>query len=513
MTTASSTTARLTSRLSGATGQLIDVHSPATGDLLGSMPQYLATDLPEVFARARRAQVDWARYSPQSRARLLSAFGAELNRRSDDVSDVLQLETGKSRADTVVELGESVLITSYHCRTAPSLLNPRSIPAILPIAVSAKELRHPKGVVTVITPWNFPLAMAADDAVPALLAGNAVVLKPDNQTAYSALLMAEILRSIGLPDNVFQVVTGTPNGLGETLITSADYVAFTGSTASGRKVAATAGAALIGCSLELGGKNPMVVLDDADLDRAVGSIPRGCYLNSGQTCMSFERAYVHSSIFDEFVQLAVARTKELVFSVGTLDYTGDIGSLTTAAALERVKGYVDDAVARGATILCGGNHRPDIGPYYFEPTVLTDVPAAARMSRDEVFGPVLAIYPFDGDAAAVEAANDTEFGLVASVWTQDRARGERIAAQIAAGSVCINDAYTVAFGSHAAPAGGMKASGLGRRHGEEGLLRYVERQTIADQRIPVITSQFGLSNAMYPKFMIQAMRLLRHLGR
>jgi succinate-semialdehyde dehydrogenase/glutarate-semialdehyde dehydrogenase len=286
---------------------------------------------------------------------------------------------------------------------------------------------------------------------------------------------------------------------------------FTGSTASGKKVAAQAAARLIGSSMELGGKNAMLVLDDADLDRTVEGAVRACFSSSGQLCISIERMYVQDGIYDKFVPRFVAAVKAMRMG-GGYDFGYDMGSLTTSAQVEAVTAHVQDAVANGARVLAGGNARPDLGPLFFEPTVLTDVPSAARCFGEETFGPLVSLYRFSDVEQAIARANDTAYGLNASVWSRSARRGREVAARLHAGTVNINEAYAAAWGSVDAPMGGVGESGLGRRHGAEGLLKYTEAQTLARQRIMNIAPPGKLGHARFARIMTISLSLLRRLG-
>jgi acyl-CoA reductase-like NAD-dependent aldehyde dehydrogenase len=395
-------------------------------------------------------------------------------------------------------------------RTAAKLLRPRKRAGLLPGAITVRELRQPKGVVGVISPWNYPFALAFGDLVPALVAGNGVVLKPDSQTALSPLFGTDLLYRAGLPRDLLQVVLGDGPAIGGAVVDACDYIGFTGSSRTGALIAARAGQRLVGCSLELGGKNPLIVLDDAGIAATARSAVRGCFANSGQLCLSLERIYVPDAIFDRFANAFVAEIGRIRQSPG-YDYGADIGSLTSQRALKTVSEHVDDARAKGATVLAGGRPRPDLGPYFYEPTVLTDVTPDMLCHAAETFGPVVSLYPYRTEDDAVALANDTDYGLNASVYGRDLVRAGQVAARLRTGTVNINDGYASAFGSTDAPMGGMGASGLGRRHGAEGLLRYTEVQTVAAQRFDLLNPPRWLPYGPYSRFMATSLRLMKKL--
>ncbi|NUS01074.1 MAG: succinate-semialdehyde dehydrogenase (NADP(+)) [Nonomuraea sp.] len=463
-----------------SSGKTREITAPFTGEPLAELPISTADDVRLAYERARAAQAEWAARPAAARARpFLLLHDAILDRR-DEILDIVQNETGKARKHAFEEVLDVAGCSLYHARRAPGLLAPRGRKGIFPGATRVAELRQPKGVVALISPWNYPLSLGVTDAVPALLAGNALVHKPDTQTAMSTLWTIDLLAELGMPREIWQVVLGEPAEIGDALLDDADYVAFTGSTRGGRKIAEEAAKRLIGCSLELGGKNPMVVLDDADVALAVQGAIRACFTNAGQLCLSIERLYVHASVFDDFAARLVKQVGNLKLGAGH-DWSVQMGSLTSRRQLDAVSAHVDDAVAKGATVLTGGKARPDLGPLFYEPTVLTGVREDMDLCRNETFGPVVALYPFTSDEEAAELANDTVYGLNASVWTSSLPRGRALAARIKAGTVNINEGYGSAYASYDAPMGGMKSSGLGRRHGAEGLLRYTESKTVASQ--------------------------------
>ena len=503
--------AALTELVHPASAQPVEVLAPYTGTTLGTLPQCTVEDVDEAFDRARSAQAAWAAVPVKEKARIFLRLHDLVLQRQDEILDLVQAENGKSRRDAFLEVADVANTARYYARTAPDLLRDHDRRGLLPVLTTAREVRHPKGVVSNISPWNYPLALGAGDTIPALLAGNAVVQKPDNQTALTALWVMALAREAGLPADVWQMVLGRGSVIGDTLIDRGDYLMFTGSTASGKTVAARAAARLISSSMELGGKNAMLVLDDADLNRTVEGALRACFSSSGQLCISIERMYVQDGIYDRFVPRFLAAVKAMKLGAA-YDYSVAMGSLTTAAQVESVDAHVQDAVAHGATILAGGRVRPDLGPMFYEPTVLTDVPSAAMCFGDETFGPLVSIYRFRELDDAVARANDTDYGLNASVWTRNIELGYQVAARLKAGTVNLNEAFAAAWGSVDAPMGGMGESGLGRRHGAEGLLKYTEAQTIARQRMLNLAPPRPFNDAHLAKALTVGLAALKRLG-
>jgi succinate-semialdehyde dehydrogenase/glutarate-semialdehyde dehydrogenase len=431
--------------------------------------------------------------------------------RQDEVMDLMQAETGKTRRDAFMEVTDVAMTARFYARQAPGMLAPARRRGAVPLLTHTTELRHPKGVVAVISPWNYPFSMAATDTLAALMAGNAVVQKPDTQTALTALWSLDLMREAGLPADVWQMVVGDPSEVGPTLMEHADFIMFTGSTTSGRQIAREAGQRLIGTSLELGGKNPMLVLADADLDKVTEGVVAACFASAGQLCVSVERIYAHESIKDELLGRIRDRVAKMRLGAG-YDYSFEMGSLTSPSQLERVTNHVTDAVTKGARVVTGARPRPDLGPLFYEPTVLTDVTPEMHLYREETFGPVVAVHGFSSEEEAIALANDSDFGLNASVWTRDGRRGRHVAARVHAGTVNVNEAYAAAWGSLAAPMGGMGDSGLGRRHGRDGLLKYTEAQTVAHQRLLPIGPPPGMAWSTFASRMTRAMRAMKKAG-
>jgi len=455
-------------------------NAPFTGAPIAAVPVTDPDDLPEAARRARAAQRLWAVRPVAERAAVLLRVHDLLLERQSDVLDLLQVETGKARGHAWEEVGDVANAARYYALRARRLLAPRTVRGLFGPLTAARVLRHPLGVVGIVTPWNYPLSLGLGDALPALLAGNAVLLRADPQTALTLLWSAELLEDAGLPQDLLQVLVGGPE-IGMALLEHVDHAGFTGSTRSGRVFAGRAGQLGVPVTLELGGKNAMYVADDVDVEAAAAGAVRACFGSAGQVCAGIERIYVHEDVRAQFVAELVRRTGELRLGAG-LDYRADMGSLVGPAQLARVVEHVEDAVGHGATVLTGGQQRPDLGPSFYEPTVLADVPATARVHREETFGPVVAVYPVASDDEAVAAMNDSDLGLVAAVWTRSTARGTRLAARVRAGAVTVNDTHHLLWGSVGAPIGGVGASGYGRRHGREGLWETTWTQAVVAQR-------------------------------
>lgn len=484
-------------------------YAPFTGELIGEVPTCTADDVAEAQRRARAAQAEWAARPLGERRAVMLRYHDLVLERQDQILDITQIETGKNRVSAFEELADVAMTARYYANTAAKHLRPTRRQGALPVLTRTVEHHHPKGLIGVISPWNYPLTLAVSDAIPALLAGNGIVLKPDAQTPFTALIAVELLVEAGLPRDLVQVVTGAGKVLGAPLIEGVEYLMFTGSTATGRIVAEQCARRLIGFSAELGGKNPMIVLADADLDKAVEGAIRACFSNSGQLCISVERMYVEDAIYDRFVPAFAERVRQMELGAG-LGWDADMGSLISSDQLDVVTRHVDDAVAKGARVLAGGKPRPDLGPLFYEPTVLEGVTDGMELCRDETFGPVVAVTRVADAEEAVRRANDTEYGLNASIWSSPR-RGAELATRVQAGTVNVNEGYAAAWASHDAPMGGMKDSGVGRRHGREGILKYTEAQTVAVQRGMPIGPIPGQPLEKYASVMTAGLKLLKRV--
>ncbi len=461
--------------------------NPATGEVLREFQCTTAADVRSAVERARAAQPAWQALGVKARAQILRRFQRLLHAEKDEIARAVTREMGKPVTEALLADVMVVLDTArFLIDNAYRILRDQPVPHanLVMKAKSARLVREPYGVIGIIAPWNYPLSTPAGESMAALVAGNAVVLKPSEFTPLIALELARLLHTAGVPDDIFQVVVGDGE-TGAALVESAiDKIIFTGSVRTGKRVAESAAKRLLPCVLELGGKDPMLVLDDADVDVASTAAVWGAFVNAGQTCLSVERCYVHRSIYDQFLAACVAKTNRLRVGNG-MDPNTDIGPMIHQQQLRTVEAHVEDAVARAARLLAGGKRMPELGPNFYAPTVLAGVTHEMRVMREETFGPVLPIMAVDSDEEALRLANDSEFGLSASVWTRNRARGEALARCIQAGTVMVNDAVC-SFAIAEAPHGGVKDSGLGRTHGRAGLEEMVWVKYLDSDLLPTI---------------------------
>jgi acyl-CoA reductase-like NAD-dependent aldehyde dehydrogenase len=489
---------------------LTTIRAPFTGEFLGTVPICTKEDVQIAIQQARIAQRAWAQTRISERKEIFLRYHDLILQHQEELLNLLQVESGKNRLTAQDEVFDVVINSRYYAVRAERYLRPRRRKGALPLLTHTMELHQPVGVVGIIAPWNYPLTLAVSDVIPAILAGNCVVLKPAEETPFIALYAAQLFHEAGLPPDVFQVVTGKGRVIGPVFIEEANYLFFTGSTATGRLLARQAGERLLKCSMELGGKNPAIVLNDADLDKAVDGILHGSFANSGQLCIHLERVYVQGGIYDRFVPELVCRVKEMKLSTA-LDFSADMGSLISQDQLERVNRHVEDALRKGAILLTGGKARPDIGPFFFEPTLMTNIKPEMTLYAEETFGPVVSIYRFEHVEQAIQLANASSYGLNSSVWTRDVRRGQQVASRLQTGTSNVNEAVNAAWGSVDSPMGGMKASGLGSRHGREGMLKYTETQTVATQSLMLIGPNRFMPPERYAKIMTVMLKLMKSI--
>jgi acyl-CoA reductase-like NAD-dependent aldehyde dehydrogenase len=461
----------------------IPVENPATGAVIRTIPATAPAEVAGVVARARAAQPGWEQLGFEGRARVLRRAQKWVTDNAGRIVETIVSETGKTWEDAqLAEVAYAANAFGFWAKQAPRYLADEKVRSANPFVAGRKLVvrYRPVGVVGVIGPWNYPLTNSFGDCIPALAAGNAVVLKPSEITPLTSLLMAECMRESGLPEDVFQAIPGYGE-TGSALIDEVDMVMFTGSTATGKKVAARAAESLTPVSLELGGKDPMVVLADADLERAANAAVYWSMQNAGQTCISIERAYVVEPVYDDFVRRVTEKVRALRQGTPAGPGSVDVGALTFPPQLDVVRRHVEEATAAGARVVAGG-HAREQGGRFFEPTVLVDVDQDMSCITEETFGPTLPIVRVADEAEAVAKANDSRYGLGASVWTKDLAHGEEVARRLESGAVCVNDAQ-INYVALELPMGGWKESGLGVRHGAPGIRKYTRQQALLVTRL------------------------------
>ena len=459
--------------------------NPATGEVLREISCVGEGEVEAAVARARAAQPAWADLGLRQRIAVLREFQTKLYTRKSEIAAAITREAGKPLVEALVT---EVLVVLDAARflidNAWSLLRDEPVPHanIVTKLKSGWLVREPHGVIGIISPWNYPFSIPATETLAALVAGNAVVLKPSELTPLVALELATLLHAAGVPKDIFQVMVGEGPSGAALLRSAIDKLVFTGSVTTGKRIAAAAAERLLPVVLELGGKDPMLVLDDADVDVASSAAVWGAFVNAGQACLSVERCYVHRSLYESFAKACADKTKQLRVGNG-MDAHTDVGPMIQERQLRIVEAHIEDANARGARVLAGGKRLPELGPNFYAPTVLADVTQDMRIMREETFGPVLPVMACQDDDEAVGLANDSEYGLAASIWTRDAKRGERLARRIHAGTVMINDVISC-FGISEAPHGGVKASGVGRTHGRFGLDEMVRVKYVDTDRMP-----------------------------
>ena len=466
-----------------ATRKRLSLRNPATLEPLGEVEVATRDDVMLALSRARKAQALWAEQSFESRAHVMQRAVRVLLDRQDEYIDVILSETPKTRSEALMmDIYAACDSLHFYAREAGKLLRPekKRLHGMVAIAKKLQVVYKPLGVVGVISPWNGPFILSINPTIQALMAGNAVLLKPSSSTAFSGKLVGDLFEAAGLPEGLLTVVIGDSEAGQALLEIGVDKISFTGSEETGRHVAKTCAERFIPCTLELGGKNPVIVCADANLGNAAAGAVVGNFFNAGQYCGGTERVYVVDSVADDFIDKVVERTSKLrQGSEGEFD----VGAIFWPQQLEIVEEHVADAIAKGAKVLAGGRRNPSLPGLYFEPTVLTDVTDDMRVLREETFGPVMSIVRVRDEEEAIRRANDSKYGLTASVWTRDKRKGFEIAKRIDTGSVDIND-FPQTYGSAEAPFGGRKASGVGQVNGAAGLRGYCHAQ-------PIQTDRFG----------------------
>ena len=491
----------------------IAVENPATGEIIATLKATSSEDLKAMAQRGRQAQPAWEALGFAGRAKILRRMQKWALDNAERFLDTLVSETGKTREDAALaELGYAASAFGFWAKNAEKYLRDEKIRPSSPFLLGRKVyVRYePHGLIGVIGPWNYPFTNGVGDCIPALAAGNAVICKPSSVTPLTSLFIEEGFRACGLPEDVFQVLVAR-GAMGSELVDLVDMVMFTGSTEVGKQIMERASKTLTPVSLELGGKDPMIVLEDADLERATNAALFWSMQNTGQTCISVERVYVEESIYDEFTQKVSEKARALRQGVPGEFGSVDLGSFINPPQADIVEAHVKDAVDKGAKVLAGGHRGSGAGTFY-EPTVLRDVDHTMEIMTEETFGPTLPIMKVRDVEEAVRLANDTPYGLQASVYTKDLAKGEAVAKQIEAGAVVVNDS-NANYLALEAPMGGWKTSGLGVRHGAEGIRKYCRRQTI-------LITRFAMKKDLYmfpyragtSKLLVRLLKLLYGRG-
>jgi acyl-CoA reductase-like NAD-dependent aldehyde dehydrogenase len=458
---------------------------PATGKIIAQIEKTPPSALPEILARGRAAQIAWAGVSVGKRCVQLRVLRERMFAQRGALADAVVAESGKPRVEALfADLFVALDTAEYYATQGPRLLQSERVPHHSSAAKlkSGRLVYDPVGLIGIISSWNYPLAIPLSQVIPAVAAGNAVVCKTSEFTPQCGAMIEKLFADAGFPANLVAVIQGGGE-VGQALIDAGpDKIIFTGSVPTGRRVAEACARKLIPTVLELGGKDAMIVLADANLEVAASAAVWGSYTNCGQVCLSVERLFVEQAVEEKFLTLCVEKTKKLRLGPGC-DPETDVGPLIRPQHVRRMSDLVADALTRGARVLCGGKPRPDLGANFFEPTVIAGVNSSMRLFQEETFGPMLAVQSIKDEEEAIARANDSEFALSASVWTGDPNRGQKIAKQLRAGSVMVNDAVSY-FGIAEAPHGGCGASGWGRTHGKSGLLEMVQPKYIDVDRLP-----------------------------
>ncbi len=457
------------------------VSSPATLAPIGEFEAATVEDVRGAVERARKAQATWGALAPADRAKYAWRLLDQFVKRQDEVIDAVIQETGKARTEAIgMEVFSCCDAISYYAKHAKKFLAPekRRIHGLLGFAKRLTLVYKPLGVVGLITPWNGPVVLALNPMIQALLAGNAVVHKPSEVTPFSALVLKRFTEDAGFPENLYQVLQGDGETGAALIDAGVDKISFTGSIATGRKVAEACGRRLIPCTLELGGKDAMVVCADADLERAAQGALLGSCMNTGHYCCGTERIYVVDEVYERFVEKVVDGAKQLRQSDSG---EFDVGAVFWDKQMDVIERHMDDAKAKGAKVLVGGQRNPKLKGLYYEPTVVVDVNHGMQLMTQETFGPIVAIQRVRDEEEAIRLANDSDYGLNGNVWTRDAAKGRRLAQRIETGGVCVND-MALTYGVPEAPFGGRKQSGIGQVNGAQGMRSYCHAQPILEDK-------------------------------
>jgi succinate-semialdehyde dehydrogenase / glutarate-semialdehyde dehydrogenase len=486
--------------------EMIDVLNPATQEVIGQIPVTGAAAVADAVERARLAQKSWSALTIKERMRFFRSWLDVLWDKQDEGIALLRRENGKASGSAMAEFIGVDALGQFYLHNAPRILKPKRRPTLFPTMQSAKQFYKPHGVVGVISPWNYPMLIPFMDIIPALIAGNTVVFKPSEITPFIAQWAVDLMYQVGIPRDVIQIVHGDGR-TGTAVVQKVDYLHFTGSTEVGRKVGKACAEQLIPFSLELGGKDPAIVLADADPDKTAIGLIQGAFENSGQACVSIERVYVEAPIYDRLLERLKFYAPQMKYGLDAgLDLVA--GTMTNQAELDRTIEHVQDAVSKGAEIVYGGKPRPDIGALVHEPTILTNVDHDMKVMQEETFGPIMPIMKVKDAEEALRFANDTNYGLSASIWSRDFKRAQKLALCLDTGDVGINRSQHM-IGTPGFATGGQRESGLGRRNGAEGLLKYTASQVILTDNQLFVEDTLSIATP----FVVRALRTLHKIRR
>jgi len=467
----------------------LEVYNPATLERTGEIEVSTAADVQAAVERARKAVEGWRALSFEERGKYMLRVRAALLDRAEELADTIVRDTGKARMEAMSnEILPGCDSLTYYAKKARRILRDEKKPLHMMKNKKLVVSYRPMGVIGIITPWNFPFILSLNPAVQAMMAGNTVVAKPSEVTPFVGIAVGQLFEAAGLPEGVYQVVTGDGTTGAALVEAGCDKISFTGSVRTGRKVAEACGRQLIPCTLELGGKDPMIVCEDADIERAANGAVFGAFANSGQICTSTERVYVHEKVADKFVTRVVELTKGLRQGLNS-EGEVDVGAICFGPQLDVIERHMKDALDKGAKVLTGGRRNPKYKGNFYEPTVLTNVNHDMEIMREETFGPILPIMVVRDEEDALRLANDSTYGLNSNVWTRDKRKGKALANRIQSGCSTVNDCV-INYGVAENPFGGVKDSGIGRVNGEMGLKSYCHVQG-------VLIDRFGTKSELF----------------